>query len=401
MPARVRLFVGKGGAGKSTLAAATALAAARVDKPVLLVSIDQAHSLTDVLDTAPDTGVRAVEDGLDVLEIDSLALLEDRFSMLSGLMSLAGAHDHAGPFELPAPAELTGLPGIQELLALAEVARLADDGRWHTLIVDAPASADAFRTLAAPRMVADYVERIWPQHRRVEAATGPDTRLAMVVALFDRVLASIHGTCELFEDRERITATLVSTPDRAGFAEFRRIRSWLALSGLRLDRVMVNGILPDLAGEDGAAAQWLETCRTAQREVVTRIVAAVDGVPVVECERRAAEPVGLAPLREFGAVLVGNDSGTRVPSGADPIRVQHESGAGVDAVYAMRMHLPLADPASLTLGRVDDDLVIGADGIRRRLRLASGLRRCTVSAAEFDGSDLIVRFVPDPAVWPR
>jgi len=66
----------------------------------------------------------------------------------------------------------------------------------------------------------------------------------------------------------------------------------------------------------------------------------------------------------------------------------------------MRMYLPLADPASLTLGRIGDDLVVGADGMRRRVRLASGLRRCTVSDAEFDGTDLVVRFVPDPAVWP-
>jgi len=69
-------------------------------------------------------------------------------------------------------------------------------------------------------------------------------------------------------------------------------------------------------------------------------------------------------------------------------------------VYTMRMYLPLVNPSTLTLGRVEDDLVVGAEGVRRRVRLASVLRRCVVAGAELDGSDLVVRFTPDPQVWP-
>ena len=402
----MRWFLGKGGAGKTTLAAARALATARAGESVLVVSIDQAHSLGDVLDLPPvkngdgagASHIRTVEENLDMVEIDSLRLLRSRYAVLASMAALVGAHDHADQFDLPEPDELTGLPGVQELLVLSEVARLADTGQWAHLVVDAPASADALRTLAAPRTVADYLERIWPQHSRVAATTGPDPRTTVLVALFDRLVSGIAAVRDLLDDRGRSAAVLVTTPDRAGRAELRRVRSWLALTGVRVEAVVINGVVPALGGT-GAAARMLADQRAAHRAIVDEIDATVTDVPVIVCERRAAEPVGLTALGEIAAAL-HPDAAVPPGTGVDPVRVQHESGTGVEAVYAMRMYLPLADPASLTLGRIGDDLVVGADGMRRRVRLASGLRRCTVSEAEFDGTDLVVRFVPDPAVWP-
>ncbi|MBM7460468.1 ArsA family ATPase [Rhodococcus coprophilus] len=398
----MRVFFGKGGAGKTTLAAATAVGLARTGEAVLIASIDQAHSLSGVLGVATGPGVRAAADGLDLIEIDSLALLEQRYASVASLASLAAGHEHGDRFALPAPEELTGLPGIEGLLALSEVARLAGSGRWSTVIVDAPASADAVRMLAAPRTISEYMDRIWPQHSRVEAAVGPDPRLAVVVALFDRVLKGIEATRDLLEDPARTTAVLVSTPDRVGLTELIRLRSWTALTGLTLEAVVANGIVPAF-DDDGPAGQWLARRRGDQSAVLDEMTAIVTEVPVVACEQRDEEPVGWASLGELATGLLRDlrDPHALPGGGVERVRVQHESGTGVDAVYAMRMHLPLADPTSLTLGRVDDDLVVGADGIRRRMRLASVLRRCTVSEAEFDGTDLVVRFVPDPAVWPQ
>lgn len=398
----MRVFFGKGGAGKTTLAAATAVGLARAGAPVLVASLDQAHSLTDVLGVAPGRGVRSAGDGLDLIEIDSQALLEQRFASLASLASMATGHEHGDRFALPAPEELTGLPGVEELLAWSEVVRLAGSGRWNTVIVDAPASAAAVRMLTAPRTFAEYMERIWPQHSRVEATLGPDPRLAVVVALYDRVLTGIGATCDLLENPAETTAVLVSTPDRVGLAELTRLRSWTALIGLTLEAVVVNGIVPAF-DDDGPAAQWLARRRADQMAVLAETTAIVTEVPVVGCEQLDEEPVGWASLGELATGLPRDlrDPQALPVSGVERVRVEHESGTGVESVYAMRMYLPLADPSSLTLGRVDDDLVVGADGIRRRVRLASVLRRCTVSEAEFDGTDLLVRFAPDPAVWPQ
>lgn len=369
---------------------------------MLLVSLDRAHSLADILDVPRSTEVRHVTTGLDVLEIDSLRLLERRYAALSTLAQAAGGHDHAGSFVMPAPEELTGLPGVEDLLALTEVTRLADSGRWSTIVVDGPASSAALAMLSAPHTVSSYMDRIWPPHSRIEASIGADARLTMVVALFDRALAGIAGVQELLDDRARTSAVLVATPDRAGHAELRRLRSWTALAGLRSDTVIVNGLTPDLAGE-GPAANWLAEQRAAQESVLSDIRDSVGEIRVIACERAENDPVGSTCLDALGRSLWRGQEIEQQPGedGPGPVRVWHESGTGVESVYSMRMHLPVADPSTLTLGRVSDDLLIGADGMRRRIRLASVLRRCTVSAAEFDGGDLMLRFVPDPAVWPR
>lgn len=377
------------------------MALAEAGRAVLAVSVDQAHSLADVFDVTGATDIRGVRDHLDVLEIDSLALLEKRYSAVSALAALAGSHDHAAGFDLPTAEELTGLPGVQELLALWEITRLADSGRWDTIVVDAPASADAVRMLTAPRTTVDYLERLWPPHSRIDAAGGPDPRAGFVVGLYDRILQGIGSIRDLLDDGARTEVVLVAGPDRSGIAELRRLRSWLALAGLHLESVVVNGVAPRVDGS-GEAARLLADRRRAHLEKVDEIRSTVTEVPVRVCEQTPDEPVGLAALGRFAGRMCRDErepeaSGSRHA----PVRVEHESGTGLEAVYAMRMYLPLADPASLTLGRVDDDLVVGADGMRRRVRLASGLRRCKVDGAEFAGTDLVVRFVPDPAVWPR
>lgn len=405
------MFVGKGGVGKTTLAAATAVAAARAGATVLAVSIDQAHSLADVLDL-PATRARATTDRiqsvaerLDAVEIDTLAVLEERFRSLVAVLALSGRHDHGAQFSALEPEEITGLPGVQELLGLAEIVALAEDGRWDTLIVDCPPTADSFRALAVPQMVSDYIERIWPQHRRIGAATGSDPRLALLVALLDRVLDSTDAVKALLVDRAQTVLRLVSTPERVVLAEARRIISGAALSGLRLDAVLVNKVLPQLgaAGDlDHPAVRWYASQRADQQRVLTRLREVVGGVAVLECEHTTIEPIGLGALGELADAVYRDGRDPRAPLGVDAatVRVQHESGTGVDAVYTMRMHLPLVDPGTLSLGRVEDDLVVEADGLRRRVRLASGLRRCMVTGADFDGTDLVIRFAPDPAVWP-
>ena len=119
---------------------------------------------------------------------------------------------------------------------------------------------------------------------------------------------------------------------------------------------------------------------------------------MIVAQHTGPEPVGLTSLGALSDA-VGAQICRPGPEFA-PSTVRLESGTGVDSVYALRMHLPLVDPASLSLGRADDDLIVGADGHRRRVRLASVLRRCTVDSAELDGAHLVVRFRPDPSVWP-
>lgn len=427
----VRLFVGKGGAGKTTLAAKAAIEDARSGRRVLVVSFDQAHSLLDVLgrpaldaSTSPGgNGARSVAEGLDVLELDTLALLETSYRSISAIVSLAGTgHEHGVRFGGIDPEEIVGAPGAQELLGLHRLVELVDERIWDTVIVDLPATADALRTLALPDLLCGYLERLWPQHDRVVAGTGTDPRLTVLVAVMERVIADADAVRELLFDHRRTTATIVLTPDSVGVAEARRTVSAAALMGLPVAEVIVNKVLPELESSSMGlvgvhpAVFWFESWRAAQQARLADVEQLARGCSLLVVEQSADEPVGLASLgalkTRVGLVTVPNRAGTDRAetgrsSGADvagrqfdkPV-VAHESGSGLESVYTMTLRLPVVDPSTVSLGRVEDDVIIGADGTRKRVRLASVLRRCVVLGAEFESGNLVVRFRPDPALWP-
>ncbi|MGV9335683.1 ArsA family ATPase [Nocardia sp. NPDC003726] len=416
---RVELFIGKGGVGKTTLACATAMAEAGSGRRVLIASLDQAHSLGDALgfrfphDPGTVTGITTVLPGLDVIEIDSLALLEDRFRDVVRLVSTGRGHEHG--FDLGAldPAELTGLPGVQELLMLVEIAQFAAEDDWDLIVVDCPPSADMLRIVTAPGTLLGYVERIWPPDARAMSAAGTDLRRAVLAATVERIVKAVAEVRDLLADHRRTGARLVTLAERVAVAESRRVRSAAALLGLRLDAVVVNKVLPDLAAPAGAehpAVQWYSNRRGEQSDIIAELRSAMRGIPVVIAQHTGPEPIGLKSLAALSdamgsaggtgdAALMLSDNQTEVDASSGEPLVRLESGTGLRSVYALRMHLPVVDAATLRLGRVEDDLIVGADGVRRRVRLAPVLRRCTVDGAELEDEYLVVRFRPDPRVW--
>ncbi|WP_280264961.1 ArsA family ATPase [Nocardia wallacei] len=196
---RLELFIGKGGVGKTTLACATAMAHTRAGARVLIASLDQAHSLGDALgfrfphDPGTVAGVATVLPGLDVIEIDSLALLEDRFRDVVGMLGSGSGHEHGVDLAALDPAELTGLPGVQELLMLTEIAEFADEDDWDVIVVDCPPSADMLRIVTAPETLLGYLERLWPAQSRALSAGGPDLRRAVLAAAVERIAAAGAG----------------------------------------------------------------------------------------------------------------------------------------------------------------------------------------------------------------
>jgi arsenite-transporting ATPase len=132
--------------------------------------------------------------------------------------------------------------------------------------------------------------------------------------------------------------------------------------------------------------------------VLEELDTTIGDVKLVLVPHLPGEPIGPKALAELLDSASRRD-GSPPPGPLRPV-VDRESGSGLDAVYRLRLELPQVDPATLTLGRVDDDLIIGAAGLRRRVKLASVLRRCIVLDAQLRGGELTVRFRPDPEVWP-
>ena len=409
---RISLFVGKGGVGKSTLAAATAVSDARAGFRVLAVSTDQAHSLGDVLDTpVVPTGQRRVtrvlEDDvdaggglLDALALDTLALLEARWLEVARPLANRFADSELADI---APEELSALPGIQEVLGLHEVGQLAASGQWDHVVVDCASTADALRMLTLPATFGMYLERAWPRHRRL-ARAADDPGSAAMVGLLERITLGMENLSELLTDGSRVGAHLVLTAERVVAAEAVRTLGALSLMGIRVDELIVNQILVmDDSYEyrnlpDHPAFDWYAERIADQEAVLDELAAIIGDVELVLAPHLASEPIGPKALMELLDTVRRLD-GPPPPGPIHPV-VDRESGSGLDAVYRMRLELPQVDPGSLTLGRVDDELIIGSSGMRRRVRLASVLRRCIVMDAQMRGSELTVRFRPNPEVWP-
>jgi arsenite/tail-anchored protein-transporting ATPase len=409
---RISLFVGKGGVGKSTLAAATAVSDARAGFRVLAVSTDQAHSLGDVLGTpVVPTGERRVtrvlEDDvdaggglLDALALDTLALLEARWLEVARPLANRFADSELADI---APEELSALPGIQEVLGLHEVGQLAASGQWDHVVVDCASTADALRMLTLPATFGMYLERAWPRHRRL-ARAADDPGSAAMVGLLERITLGMENLSELLTDGSRVGAHLVLTAERVVAAEAVRTLGALSLMGVRVDELIVNQILVmDDSYEyrnlpDHPAFDWYAERIADQEAVLDELAAIIGDVELVLAPHLASEPIGPKALMELLDTVRRLD-GSPPPGPIHPV-VDRESGSGLDAVYRMRLELPQVDPGSLTLGRVDDELIIGSSGMRRRVRLASVLRRCIVMDAQMRGSELTVRFRPNPEVWP-
>lgn len=407
--ARIAFFVGKGGVGKSTLASATAVRAALDGQRVLAVSTDQAHSLGEVLGVpvAPGAGVEPVriltEEGgghLDALALDTLALLESAWRAAAPVLA---ARFPASDLNDLAPEELSALPGVQEVLGLRAVADLAASGGWDYVVVDCASTADALRMLTLPSAFAEYAERCWPRHRRLSTPLE-DIRTTATVALVEVIAAGLESLAELLSDDERVGAHLVLTPERVVAAEAGRALGSLALLGIPVTELIVNQVLfQDDSYEylnlpEHPAFEWYAARIAEQQAVLEDLDGTIGDVRLVMIPHLAGEPIGPKALAQLLDESRRRD-GSQPPAPLRPV-VDRESGTGLEAVYRLRLELPQVDAGALSLGRAGDDLIIGVAGYRRRVRLASVLRRCIVTEAALRGAELTLRFRPDPDVWP-
>jgi arsenite-transporting ATPase len=196
----------------------------------------------------------------------------------------------------------------------------------------------------------------------------------------------------------------VLTAERVVAAEAVRTLGSLALMGVRVAELIVNQVLvQDDSYEyrnlpDHPAFDWYAERISEQQSVLDELAGTIGDVALVLAPHLAGEPIGPKALGQLLDSVCRRD-GAPPPGPLRPV-VDRESGSGLEAIYRMRLQLPQIDSGTLALGRVDDDLIIGVAGMRRRVRLASVLRRCVVIDAALRGSELTVRFRPNPEVWP-
>ncbi len=396
---RIALHTGKGGVGKTTISAATAVACAAGGARTLLVSTDPAHSIADVLGTAVPAQPTPVAglDGLWAAQVDTRGRVEQSWSHIRSY--LVGVLSARGMAEVQAE-ELVVLPGAEEIVALLELHRLAASGEFDAIVVDCAPTGETLRLLALPETIGFYAQRLLGAPQRVlrsiaASLTGmPGAPNANVRDAVGELLSELMAARALLADPETTGVRLVLTPERMVVAEARRLFTALSLHGFRVEAVTVNRLLPA-----GIGGQFLRRQREGQREAMTQVEESFQGLPIRRVLQRPVEPIGGAQLTDLARDMFGELFGV-----GDPLAATGSGPAievdGSDGWYRLSLPLPLAERGDISLSRSGSDLVVTVGDVRRRIALPSVLQRCTTEGASFEHGRLIIDFAADPALWP-
>jgi arsenite/tail-anchored protein-transporting ATPase len=364
---RVLLFTGKGGVGKTTTAAATALRCADLGHHTLVLSTDAAHSLADVFEVSLGGRPTAITDRLDGQQVDSRARLEAAWTEIRSY--LASLMRWAGVSAIEAE-ELALLPGLEELFALTDLIEHAKN--YDVVVVDCAATAETLRLLSLPDVLTWWIERLFPIGRQVTSLVAPLVRQISAIpvaepSVFDavsRMAASLAAVRALLTNHDITSVRLVVNAERVVVAEARRMFTYLALFGYSVDTVITNRLLPSAVTD-----AWFDGWRDVQARQLSLIDEAFAPVPVLRVELVAAEPVGLDQLRSFAAKVYGETEPSGRHHTGDVLGLRRQ---GEDLVLVLP--LPLATRDEVGLVRRGDELFVTLGPYRRAVLLPDALR---------------------------
>jgi arsenite-transporting ATPase len=385
---RVILVTGKGGVGKTTVSAATAIRAADIGHRTLVTSTDPAHSLADAFQLHFGDQPTPVTDRLHAQQIDSQERLEESWGAVRD--HLTELFDWSGLKGVEAE-ELTVFPGMDEIFALASVRDHARSGQYDTIVVDCAPTAETLRLLSLPEVLSWYMEKIFPMGRRVAKVVRPVVNRVTSMPLIgnDEVFEAmasfyerIDGIREIFADPEITSARLVMNPEKMVISEARRTYTYLGLFGYAVDSAVVNRVLPDSVS-DPYFKRW--------REIQQEHLASVDeGFADVDIRRLRLfdeEMVGVDKLRIVGEELYGDTDPTARLSGGTPFRVEEE-----DDHVILVLSIPFAEKGEVDVLRHHDELFITVGPYRRSFVLPDSLKRRHVQRARLVDGQLRVTF---------
>ena len=385
---RIILFTGKGGVGKTTLSAATALRSAALGRRTLVISTDVAHSLADALDVPLGNEPRPVNgDLLWAAELDTGEELERTWGSIRRRLSDALQQEGVSA---PVAGELAILPGLDEILALVRIKRYQDEGRYDALIVDSAPTGAAMRLLGAPDLQRWYTRHLLGFSRGMGRALAPAlrslVRLSIDEALVQRQLGQLFDQVEalraLLTDSEQTSVRLALNPEHLAIQETQRAFTYMSLFGLAVDAVFVNRILPDEVSDPFFAA-WKQD-QSARLEQIRETFAPL---PVFEAPLMRQEAVGLAALEAFSATLFGGRDPVPPLSVERPLRFYSEGNR-----HILALHVTGVSAGAVELEKSGSDLHIRLGRFRRAITLPQYLSGLTPAWARVDGRELLIAF---------
>ena len=384
---RIIVYTGKGGVGKTSIAAATALKASQGGYRTLVMSTDPAHSLGDSFDVTLDSQPVSLSSNLWAQEVDVLQELDIHWKTvqqwLSALMRWQGADEVVAE-------ELAVLPGMDELASLLYITRHNKSGDYDLLVVDAAPTAETLRLLSFPDMAKWYMHRLFPLERRVAAAVGPLVRGVLRlpvpgVKVFDSIQSlynELEEMRELLQDRSTSSIRLVVNPEKMVIKEAQRTFTYLNLYGYHTDLIVCNRIIPE--GVDGT---FLANWRQAQEKYIELIHESFDPIPLFRAPLMEQEVTGLESLDRLATHVFKDEDPAQMFYTETVQEIIREGDRN-----CLVVKIPFTTKEDLSVIEKGDELTIQAGAYRRNIILPRMLAGAAIEEAKMEGDTLKICF---------
>jgi arsenite-transporting ATPase len=384
---RTILYTGKGGVGKTSVAAATALSIARSGLRTVVLSTDPAHSLSDSLGTDLGPQPLPVADNLWGQEVQAEAELERNWQAVQRWMSALLAD--RGVDQILAE-ELTVPPGMDEMFSLLQLKKHHASGEFDVIVVDCAPTGETLRLLSFPEVARWWLDKVFPWERRLMSAARPFARAMTdlplpgndVISEVQRLVSNLVDMSDILRDRERASIRIVMNPERMVVKEAQRTFTYLNLYGYLTDAVVVNRVFPDDVS-DGYFSAW----RDVQQRQLELVEQGFAPVPVLRAPFFEQEVIGLEMLGRLGEEVFGE----RRPAELQ-YRDLSQEVTMADGGAELRLRVPFAEKADIELKKIGLEMVVRVGTHKRNIILPAPLAAYRPREARFEDGVLTVRF---------
>jgi arsenite-transporting ATPase len=382
------LYTGKGGVGKTTVAAATAVCAAERGKRTLVISADAAHSLGDVFERRLGPDPIEIAPHLEASEVDPREEMQGHWGRIRDY--LVEMFRYQGIEDVVAE-ELAQLPGAEEITTLLAIEKLAASGRYDLLIVDCAPTGSALRLATLPEVAHRALRLLLPTLQAITRVGTPVVQKIVSIPLprfdvFRDAETLIYDKLTTLRNRitdSQTSVRIVVTPERMVIDEARRAYTEFALFEIPCDAVVMNRLLPDEAAREDFFQHWSRL----QEERCREVEEVFAPLPVLRAPLLADQVTGCERLAELGRHLFAKAEPGDVLSKAARVRFGRDERG-----YFAQVPLPNASGDDLDVVVVDEELIITVGARRRFLRLPRRIARCRVLSAKLDDETLMVHF---------
>ena len=385
---RIILYTGKGGVGKTSIAAATAIRSAKMGNKTLVVSTDAAHSLGDSLDIELSPEPVWISDNLWAQEIDTIHEVESGWGKIqeyiTALLTSKAIKDITTE-------ELTVFPGFEELLSLLRILRYCKEEKYEVIIIDCAPTGETLALLSFPEILRWWLQKVFPFEKKLVKVLRPVAEPILGVPMpSNNVMDELENICyqldemrDILSDREITSIRLVTNPEKMVIKEAQRSFTYLNMYNYNVDAVVINKVIPEIVSDS-----YFKGWKDIQKQYIGMTQESFRPIPIYYAPWFEKEVVGIEMLGRMAADIFRDEN---------PIEVKYNIRTyeivKTDTGYSMILYLPFSDKNDLSLSQKGDELIIRVNKIKRNVTLPKTLVSMNISGAKFDEDTLKINFI--------